>query len=174
MKHSFIFALSTIVQPGRLKKNTNLETRLLKYRYVCFFSVPNGYCTHQQMANTIVAASLLGSQKLPAMLAKLATLTASNCWMDGLKMASKHSTNWPKKFTKTARSMVRNSTRPTRKPWKKKWPAPTKLAKGKDTTLTLTMIWTKENLSRRMQIAVMKMRRKTSNGWQKMCSLSRN
>jgi hypothetical protein len=44
-----------------------------------FLSVPNGYCTHQQMANTIVAASLLGSQKLPAMLAKLATLTASNC-----------------------------------------------------------------------------------------------
>ena len=44
-----------------------------------FFSVPNGYCTHQQMANTMVAASLLGSPKLPATLAKLATLTASNC-----------------------------------------------------------------------------------------------
>jgi hypothetical protein len=42
-------------------------------------------------------------------------------------MASKPSTKWPKKLTLTARSMVRDLTRPSRIGWSKKWPAPTKL-----------------------------------------------
>ena len=50
---------------------------------------------------------------------------ATCCHVDGLKMASKHSTNWPKRFTKTARKMVRNSTRLSRMHWRKKWPGST-------------------------------------------------
>jgi hypothetical protein len=55
-------------------------------------------------------------------------------------MAFKPSTNWPKKLTKTARSMERNLTRLSRKQSRKKWPVPTKPAKGRETALTLTMI----------------------------------
>jgi hypothetical protein len=88
------------------------------------------YCTDKQLTNTsIVIVSLLGLPRLQA-----------NCHVDGLKMASKLSTNWPKKYTKTAMSMERNLTRPSRKASRKKWPAPTKLAKGKETVSTPTMI----------------------------------
>lgn len=96
---------------------------------------------NQQMANSIVIASLLGSPRLPTRLTNLSTMRAqATCHVDGLNMASKPSTNWPKKFTKTARSMVRNLTRPSRKALSKKWPAPTKLAKERETVLTPTMI----------------------------------
>ena len=88
------------------------------------------FCTDKQLTNTsIVIVSLLGLPRLQA-----------NCHVDGLKMASKLSTNWPKKYTKTAMSMERNLTRPSRKASRKKWPAPTKLAKGKVTVSTPTMI----------------------------------
>ena len=88
------------------------------------------FCTDKQLTNTsIVIVSLLGLPRLQA-----------NCHVDGLKRASKLSTNWPKKYTKTAMSMERNLTRPSRKASRKKWPAPTKLAKGKETVSTPTMI----------------------------------
>jgi hypothetical protein len=96
---------------------------------------------NQQIANSIVIASLLGSPRLPTRLTNLSTMRAQAiCHVDGLKMDSKPSTNWPKKFTKTARSMVRNLTRPSRKASSKKWPAPTKLEKERETVLTPTMI----------------------------------
>jgi hypothetical protein len=55
-------------------------------------------------------------------------------------MASNSSTNWPKKFTKTAMSMERSLTRPSRRASRKKWPAPTQLEKEKETTSKPTMI----------------------------------
>jgi hypothetical protein len=62
------------------------------------------YCTDKQLTNiSIVIVSLLGLPRLQA-----------NCHVDGLKMASKLSTNWPKKYTKTAMTMERNLTRPSR------------------------------------------------------------
>ena len=88
------------------------------------------FCTDKQLTNTsIVIVSLLGLPRLQA-----------NCHVDGLKMASKLSTNWPKKYTTTAMSMERNLTRPSRKASRKKWPAPTKLARGKETVSSPTMI----------------------------------
>jgi hypothetical protein len=87
-------------------------------------------CTHQQMTNSIVIVSLLGLPRPQA-----------TYHVDGLKMAYKPSTNWPKKYIKTAMSMERNSTRHSRKASRKKWPAPTKLlAKGRETVSTPTMI----------------------------------
>jgi hypothetical protein len=53
------------------------------------------------------------------------------CHVDGLKMASNSSTNWPKKFTKTTMSMEGNLTRTSRRALRKKWPAPTKAGKRK-------------------------------------------
>jgi len=90
-----------------------------------------GYCTDKQLTNTsIVILSLQGLPRLQ-----------SNCHVGGLKMDSKLSTNWPKKYTKTGRSMERNLTRHSSKESRKKcWPAPTKLAKGKETVSTPTMI----------------------------------
>ena len=88
------------------------------------------YCTDKQLTNTsIVIVRLLGLPRLQA-----------NCHVDGLKRASKLSTKWPKKYTKTEMSMERSLTRPSRKASRKKWPAPTKLAKGKETVSTPTMI----------------------------------
>ena len=88
------------------------------------------FCTDKQLTNTsIVIVSILGLPRLQA-----------NCHVDGLKMASKLSTNWPKKYTTTAMSMERNLTRPSRKASRKKWPATTKLAKGKETVSSPTMI----------------------------------
>jgi hypothetical protein len=55
-------------------------------------------------------------------------------------MASNSSTNWPKKFTKTAMSMERSLTRPSRSASRKKWPAPTELEKERETVLKTTMI----------------------------------
>jgi hypothetical protein len=55
----------------------------------------------------------------------------ATCHVVGPKKASRPSTNWPKKFTLTARRMVRNSTRHSRKAWSKKWPAPKKTGKRK-------------------------------------------
>jgi hypothetical protein len=55
-------------------------------------------------------------------------------------MVAKPSTNWPKKFTLVAGSMVRNLTTHSRKPLRKKWPALTKLAKERETLWTPTMI----------------------------------
>ena len=82
------------------------------------------------MTNSIVIVSLLGLSRPQA-----------TYHVDGLKMAYKPSTNWPKKYIKTAMSMERNSTRPSRKASRKKWPAPTKLlAKGRETVSTPTMI----------------------------------
>jgi len=100
------------------------------------------YCTDQQLTNSIVIASLLGSPRLPTRLINWSTMKAqATCHVDGLKKASKPSTNWPKKFTKTAMSMERNSTRPSRRALRKKWPAPpTKLEKERETVLKLTMI----------------------------------
>jgi hypothetical protein len=64
----------------------------------------------------------------------------ATCHVDGLKMASKLSTNWPKKSPLTAKSMVRNLTMPSGKALKKKWPAPTKLGKERETIVRPTMI----------------------------------
>jgi hypothetical protein len=88
------------------------------------------------MANSIVfIASLLNTPRLvTAMMNNLFTTHAEDtCHVDGLKKDSKLSTNLQKKFTKTTRSMVRNLTRPSRKALSKKWPATTKLAKGRET-----------------------------------------
>ena len=99
-------------------------------------------CNQQNNPNSIIIVSLLGSPRLQTRLTHLSTRWApqATCPVDGQKMVSKHSTNWPKKFTLVARHMVRNLTRHSRKPLRKKWPAPTKLAKGKETVLTPTMI----------------------------------
>jgi hypothetical protein len=60
-----------------------------------------GYCTDQQLTNSIVIASLLGSPRLPTRPTNWSTMQAqATCHVDGLRMASKPSTNWPKKFTK--------------------------------------------------------------------------
>jgi hypothetical protein len=101
-------------------------------------------CIDQRLTNNFDIASPLGSQRLllPTRLTNWSTIQAqgATCHVDGLDMASKPSTNWPKKYTKTAMSMESNLTRPSRKALKKKWPAPTKLAKGRETVLTHTMI----------------------------------
>jgi hypothetical protein len=99
--------------------------------------------TGEWVANSIVfIASLLGSPRLTARMNNLLTTQAEDttCHVDGLKKDSKLSTHLQKKFTKTARSMVRKLTRPSRKALSKKWPATTKLAKGRETVLTPTMI----------------------------------
>lgn len=94
------------------------------------------YCTDKQLTNTsiVLIVSLLGLPRLQP-----------NCHVDGLKMASKLSTNWPKKYTKTGMSMERNLTRPSRKASRKKWPATTKLAKEKEAVSLPTMISIKQN-----------------------------
>jgi len=97
----------------------------------------------QRITNHILIASPLGSPRLQTWQTNcLATMTAqaSTCYVDGLAMDSKSSINWPKRFTKTARSMVRTLTRLSRTQWRKTWPAPTKLAKGSEMALTPTMI----------------------------------
>jgi hypothetical protein len=102
------------------------------------------FCEQQvDTTNSIIATSLLGSPRLQArpdhLSTKKRTKTAT-CHVDGLKLDSKPSTNWPKKSMLTAKSMVRNLTRPSRKGLSKKWPAPTKQAKERGTILTHTMI----------------------------------
>ena len=63
------------------------------------------FCTDKQLTNTsIVIVSILGLPRLQA-----------NCHVDGLKMASKPSTNSPERYTLIARNVERNLTMPSQK-----------------------------------------------------------